>query len=187
MNRYSFLDNLFPTVPDRKSGEVVCIILRTKVDDREIGTLQWKRKQWYVNASVNAWHLHRGLCHDLNLLLEANDLTDRLSRRVMKALRKELSFQVAQAYLINYQMGEQYFEVELSLYSPPLLASWFKSLKLTEERDWGVFWTDPTQLEDVMFSDLSGLDTASREFLKARAASYLDNHGMSSGYPGALW
>lgn len=74
MNKFSVLDRFFPCGEARLSGEVVNIELRIYRCDHDakaypydpIVKLNWKRKAWYVNASVNAFHMHRGLCREFS-------------------------------------------------------------------------------------------------------------------------
>ena len=65
-NRFKFLDTLFPCGDERLFGEVVGIsIVASRSFVFETHKTFAKRKQWYRNASVNAWHLHRALCREL--------------------------------------------------------------------------------------------------------------------------
>lgn len=104
-NIFKQLDTLFPCGKDRTSGEVVGVTLRVVTNGSLRGELFWKRKAWYVNASVNAWHLHRGLCRELN-----EDYSSWFAGKQQLATAKRLvALAVASSYIYNYQYDDQYF------------------------------------------------------------------------------
>lgn len=113
MNQFKILDNLFPTVPNRKCGEVVSVTVFLTLDtDCSNAVISHKRKAWYVNASVNAWHLHRGLCQDLND-------SGVFPAHYHRAIKRELGKVVMRSYFSNYVSSltgseRQYFEYRLN-------------------------------------------------------------------------
>lgn len=98
MNMFKSLDKLFPTGADRRFGEVVSVSIRVFLGNVDLGEIDMKRKAWYVNASVNAFHMHRSLVRDLVDLLHGSDLTDRQVKRA----KRLASLTVADAYIRNY-------------------------------------------------------------------------------------
>lgn len=66
MNRFKNLDSYFPTGKDRLFGEVVRVTIICMFHGEVVTTYSWKRKSAHVNASVNAFHMHRGLCHEFS-------------------------------------------------------------------------------------------------------------------------
>lgn len=125
MNCFSNLDFVFPVGAQRLSGEVVsvsCDIYACFEDetgsyepDLKLGNISWKRKAWYVNASVNAWHLHRNLCRELRELMLYRGY--RLTRRQASLLYRSLRTMVQFAYLRTADTGDQYWDFRLSLTS----------------------------------------------------------------------
>lgn len=113
MNQFKILDSLFPTVPNRSHGEVVSVSVHLTLDaDCSNAYVSWKRKAWYVNASVNAWHLHRGLCQELNS-------SGIFPVHYHRAIKRELGKVVMRSYLSSYVSsrvgsGRQYFEYRLN-------------------------------------------------------------------------
>lgn len=108
MNVFKQLDQFFPCGKDRLSGEVVSL----QINLPEGGSIHWKRKAWYVNASVNAWHLHRGLCRDLT----GSPFGRLCNQSQLRTLKRALAYWTMFAYLKNAQTGEQYLEINLKDY-----------------------------------------------------------------------
>lgn len=117
MNQFKALDSHFPCVPFRLSGEVVSVSitltmdgwgLRGTADDTVIST---KRKAWYVNASVNAFHMHRDLCREAGDLYRARGISSTNLRKV----KKMIAAIVSHAYGINRFREEQYTDYHLDV------------------------------------------------------------------------
>lgn len=113
MNQFKALDNLFPCGKDRLFGEVVSINVLVSLEGIEPFNLNGKRKAWYVNASVNAWHLHRHLCKELSRNLYWIRNGSLVSRQEVRSLKRGLSDLVRTAYFVNYSNGTQGFEFRL--------------------------------------------------------------------------
>lgn len=112
MNQFSSLDNVFPCIPHRMCGEVVRICVSVFHEGAFKGELSWKRKAWYVNASVNAWHLHRGLCRDLRELAHG-----RVPGVRINDAKRLLAADVLKAYLANHETGRQNYHYRLDFYT----------------------------------------------------------------------
>lgn len=108
-NIFKTLDDLFPCGKERLSGEVVSISVNVLVNGRFKANIGWKRKQWYVNASVNAWHLHR--C----LLREFREIGLILPVAKMKKVKTFFADAVMYGYMSNCATDRQGFEFELEL------------------------------------------------------------------------
>jgi len=107
MNAFSYLDSMFPTGADRACGEVVSIWVSIPIQGQEfVPVIGHKRKAWYVNASVNAWHLHRSLCRQFKELCGP---TRSQHRKITRALRALVGF----CYEENFRSDQQYFEVTI--------------------------------------------------------------------------
>lgn len=115
MNCFKLLDNFFPCGSDRQSGEVVCVTVNFTNNGVFIGSISWKRKAWYVNASKNAWHMHRGLCHEFR-----TERSRFVTAAHLKSVKTALGHFVLWSYFCNYLYGEQYheFSVELNARDP---------------------------------------------------------------------
>jgi hypothetical protein len=108
MNPFTSLDLMFPCGAERFSGEVVSltVLFSDSVDEF---SLTWKRKAWYVNASVNAWHLYRGLISEFKSSL----IGLRLSSRQQREVNRVICSLVMNAYLANNQTGNQDFRARV--------------------------------------------------------------------------
>jgi hypothetical protein len=98
-------------------------------DDRKVGNVTWKRKAWYVNASVNAWHLHRCLMREAReLFAHRRIVLTRLEWRNLSIAIRDL---VALHYYENYlTKGEaQYFGESLRVNAS---SEWDVVVDLTE-------------------------------------------------------
>lgn len=122
MNCFKNLDALFPCGAERSSGEVVSVSVRIcgsafRDESYELvwdyGVISWKRKAWYVNASVNAWHLHRNLCRELREQLAHEQIL--VNRANVKQLYTSLRTMVQFAYQQNAASGHQYFGFALDI------------------------------------------------------------------------
>jgi hypothetical protein len=102
MNPFKSLDSLFPTGKNRSSGEVVGIELNILLNGVLIDTLYWKRKAWYVNASVNAFHMHRGLVREFCDLRVPG-----LSDLHLRAVKRKVAEAIAYSYVRNHTTGAQ--------------------------------------------------------------------------------
>lgn len=107
MNAFSYLDSMFPAGAARAFGEVVNIRISIPIRGQEvIPVIGQERKAWCVNASVNAWHLHRSLCCQFKELCGP---TRSQHRNVTRALRALVGF----CYEENFRSRQQYFKVTL--------------------------------------------------------------------------
>lgn len=109
-NVFKSLDAIFPCGKERLSGEVVGITVSFTQFGVLLGTAYWKRKAWYVNASVNAWHLHRGLCAEFR-----DDYSKFCLDGCERALKRALGRAVMYSYLINNLSHEQGFHYTIEL------------------------------------------------------------------------
>jgi hypothetical protein len=112
MNMFKALDSYFPVGAARLSGEVVSLSIFLKFDrfltlGQKDTVVSWKRKQWYVNASVNAFHMHRGLVHEASVAMNLHGLSQSRSRQVNRLI----AVAVAISYSNNYLNGDQYYEM----------------------------------------------------------------------------
>lgn len=109
MNIFKSLDSVFPCGSDRTSGEVVNTQLTFTLDGKILGSPMWyKRKAWYVNASVNAFHMHRGLVREFCV-----DIQHMIPKAHIKACKRQIALAVLNSYLVNNKTGEQGFEYEI--------------------------------------------------------------------------
>lgn len=111
MNVYKSLDILFPTLEsgNRHGGEVVDIDITVYADGVELGSIAMKRKQWYVNASVNAFLLHRHLVREF-CGLNVHGTPGKTIRRA----KRLIALAVLCGYLENYRSGKQYHTFSLA-------------------------------------------------------------------------
>lgn len=115
MNIFSSLDSVFPCGADRTFGEVVAVEIRVVCDGVDLETIDSKRKAWYVNASVNAFHMHRTLVRDFVELIRDIDLSDKQIKRA----KRLINLAVAQSYCWNRLTDEQGFTYVLNIGTPP--------------------------------------------------------------------
>lgn len=109
MNRFKNLDNIFPCGKDRRFGEVVSVFITCVYEGKVVTSYSWKRKAWYVNASVNAFHMHRGLCREFSN--ENKWLSDSRTRVVKRAFGDIVN----KAYVWNSESDQQYHSFALDL------------------------------------------------------------------------
>lgn len=115
MNVFKSLDSLFPTGKARRYGEVVGVSLRiqTVTDDlsRSANCSLWfKRKAWYVNASVNAFHMHRGLIREF-----MSDHACNFPKSAHRSIKRQIALCIFDAYLRNYVSGNQGSEYVINI------------------------------------------------------------------------
>jgi hypothetical protein len=110
MNMFKTLDAIFPTGEQRLFGEVVGVNIRVYLDGKLLDEIYWKRKAWYVNASVNAFHMHRGLVREFTNMNIPGLTSD--DRRRAKRL---VTLAVLNSYLVNDKDGTQYSKYDLCL------------------------------------------------------------------------
>lgn len=126
MNQFLALDNLYPCGADRFSGEVVCVHINVFAMPLGEGSnsfsLSAKRKQWYVNASVNAWHLHRALCRELSVAINASGNHDAIPSRQLREAKSLLARAVEYSYRDNHATDTQFYEFDLVLGLRPFYA-----------------------------------------------------------------
>lgn len=121
MNMFKALDSYFPVGAARLSGEVVSLSIHLRLqkgsdlDGRKNPVVSWKRKQWYVNASVNAFHMHRGLVHEASIAMNLHGL----SQSSQRAVKRLIAVAIAISYSNNYLMGDQYYEMSIDAVSDP--------------------------------------------------------------------
>lgn len=109
MNQFKVLDTLFPCGDERLCGEVVGITVNYSSGIGPKRVFFGKRKAWYVNASVNAFHLHRQLCKELRdscevLGIKPSDV------RVLKQIMAQMTLL---AYRRTAELDHQYHEFEI--------------------------------------------------------------------------
>lgn len=122
MNQFKPLDRLFPCGKDRLSGE--CVSVRVIVQSLTFPSpfyFQWKRKAVHVNASVNAFHMHRGLCREARTALGAV-----LTPLQLKWLKRTMAHCVDQAYRREAESSISYSEFVADL---DLLCHWLNDGK----------------------------------------------------------
>lgn len=108
MNQFKLLDSLFPCGAERLCGEVVGITVSfTALNSKRV--FFGKRKAWYVNASVNAFHLHRQLCKELRDSAEVLGVKQSDVRHLKQILAQITLF----SYRRNAMWEEQYHEFEI--------------------------------------------------------------------------
>lgn len=113
MNQFKRLDTLFPVGENRTCGEVVALNVSVHDDiNGKIGVAAAKRKASYVNASVNAFHLHRDLCSDIRRL--AGDSWTPIDYR---SVYRRLAYLVNLCYTREAENGNsvQYYDFTLIL------------------------------------------------------------------------
>lgn len=123
MNQFKHLDTLFPTGANRLCGEVVSVSVTLCFYDhlwsyhfyngRTPPVISWKRKAWYVNASVNAFHMHRALCKEFRDCPKPDNVT--LPDRHVRAVKRLLAAVVMNSYLANYRDGSQYHSYQIDI------------------------------------------------------------------------
>lgn len=110
MNPFKNLDLIFPVGAKRVSGEVVSVSVRVFCNDGRKFDITWKRKAWYVNASVNAYHLWRGLCRDFK------EGVPGLTSHEYAHIRNQLASIVLLSYLRESSKSYEYI-MELPFYN----------------------------------------------------------------------
>jgi len=122
MNCFKALDSLFPTGAERLSGEVVSVQLAFDLTGLEPFSLDWKRKAWYVNASVNAFHMHRGLVREF-LALTGHEL----SKVQSNAVKRQIALCVLNSYLSNFISRVQFhsYHIGNSKLFPGSIEGWW--------------------------------------------------------------
>lgn len=110
MNVFKALDLIFPVVPNRTCGEVVSVTITIARNMESVGTFSMKRKAWYVNTSVNAFHMHRHLIRELSNI----DVRD-LSQAELRRVKRLISLAVLSAYLQNHKTGSQYHSFTIQI------------------------------------------------------------------------
>jgi hypothetical protein len=115
MNIFKTLDAVFPVLPNRSSGEVVGVGIRVFLGNVDLGEISAKRKAWYVNTSVNAFHMHRQLIREFMEIIRGSDLSDKQIRRA----KRLIGLAVLNAYIRNRETDVQGYEHNLHIQSPP--------------------------------------------------------------------
>jgi hypothetical protein len=111
MNMFKSLDTIYPCGDEnRPYGEVVHTIIRVFLDGVELGELSMKRKAWYVNASVNAFHMHRGLVRELTDIVRGTYLDGQKLKRV----KRLVVLAVLNSYLVGRETDAQVFPYLIS-------------------------------------------------------------------------
>lgn len=124
MNQFQHLDSIFPVGAKRLSGEVVSVSVTVQFSEEgwvygffnrsfRDPVLSWKRKAWYVNASVNAYHLHRGLCKEFRDCPKPANMD--IPERHERAVKRLLAAVTMNSYLVNYRDGGQYHSYLLTV------------------------------------------------------------------------
>ncbi|DAD50145.1 TPA_asm: hypothetical protein [ssRNA phage Zoerhiza.4_18] len=115
MNVFKSLDIVFPSGSARTFGEVVGVNIRVFVDNVDLGEIDMKRKAWYVNASVNAFHMHRSLVRDFTDLVRGVPIR----QSELKRAKRLITLAVADAYLSNRKTDSQVFCYYLNIVQAP--------------------------------------------------------------------
>lgn len=144
MNVFKSLDKIFPSGATRTSGEVVNIQIELFNSGASDGAepfryIEWKRKAWYVNASVNAFHMHRALIREFVVLHG-----DELKATHMVRAKRLIGLAVLNAYIDNCESGRQYFSFRLN-FNGDSLPTMYKTIS-------------DTDIADITFSDLTLTD-----------------------------
>lgn len=148
-NIFKPLDQLFPCGEERRSGEVVSVQVIVTLNNAIKGEMQWKRKAWHVNASVNAWHLHRGLCRELREDY-SQYFTDSEQVRTAKNL---LAIATMFSYENNWKCGEQYHRFVLCTSDDGSLPSlWFDTCEGDPLNDYRELCLPSKQLKDRLWT-----------------------------------
>lgn len=113
MNCFRHLDSLFPSGADRVFGEVVSVSATLLDGDVSLGIISGKREARHANASVSAWHLHRGLCADLRSASCTKGVHLTRPQRIL--CHRGLRALVAWAYDTNYWTSFQYYDAVLDV------------------------------------------------------------------------
>lgn len=138
MNYFSDLDLFYPCGPNRVCGEVISIQVEICRDQQSmadpdegprLAVIHWKRKAWYVDASVNAFHLHRGLCREFREVSTYRTVRDIYSHnpRDYKVITKLLARGTMLAYRLDAIRvrstgnSRQYYGFTLTLEPTPVL------------------------------------------------------------------
>jgi hypothetical protein len=120
-NRFKNLDLLFPCGDQRLSGEVVGVTVQVLQRGSPRGEMFWKRKSWFVNASVNAWHMHRGLCREFETDYSGFNCCSELS--VKRALGDIVLYAYLQNYATKGDLQYSSYECELGGRIPEIFSS----------------------------------------------------------------
>jgi hypothetical protein len=130
MNIFKALDLVFPTGNNRIFGEVVHTQVVVHVTGHGEGlpffnAVSAKRKAQYVNASVNAFHMHRELCRELTKMLHSVTVPDVHIRRA----KRLTGLATLTAYLENRKTGNQFhlFHVILNKDNAGGVSMWWES------------------------------------------------------------
>jgi len=110
MNVFQSIDNLFPTGKDRGFGEVVGCHINFYVDNVFIDRIYEKRKAWYVDASVNAFHMHRSLVRSWTELK-----FQKLPRQGDRLVKRQIALAVLNSYLANAEKDTQHCEYHVNV------------------------------------------------------------------------
>jgi len=138
MNQFKHLDKHFPTLPNRHFGEVVSVSVFIELTtgpvglhDPGCGVISWKRKAWYVNASSNAFILHRQLCREFAEYLDHRQGPSYeviVTKQQVRVAKKLLARAVWNSYVLNCTDGTQYHEWWVAIPSPNFCLSTTPSL-----------------------------------------------------------
>lgn len=112
MNQFSFIDSVYTFLNQDPHGEIVTVSVEfsefgwnvmTPENPCKVLSVWWKRKQSYVPASVNAFHMHRGLCKELR---ESPWFT-KCTPTQQRSITKQMALCVSMAYIHNACTGSQ--------------------------------------------------------------------------------
>jgi len=151
-NVFKPLDRVFPCGKDRVGGEVVSITVSISDGPTFRGEISWKRKAWYVNASVNAWHLHRNLCRELR----ENFSQYFTGRESIATAKKLLALGVASCYLRNEKSDQQYFSLVLNVQDKMVPTLWTRfDTEMDNELDYREITLPTERLMDFITDGLT--------------------------------
>lgn len=157
MNMFKALDSFFPCGAARLSGEVVSLSIVLKglpVSASQWGgdsTVSWKRKAWYVNASVNAFHMHRGLVGEASKAMDLHGL----SSATQRMLKRQIAVAIAISYSANYLKGDQYFGMVLECTGDAPGRLWLDVVDFEDEKE--VLALSPLEDSRPLVTEVEGL------------------------------
>lgn len=162
MNLFKSLDTLFPVGSERTFGEVVSCDIRVYVAGVDLGEISVKRKDGSVNASVNAFHMHRGLVRDFMNSVRGLGLT----RERVRRSKRLIAHAVLCSYLRNHENGTQVSAYNLHVEDGP-----YGSVSMWEDYALSNDWRE--------IVDSPCMDMAS--MLETDVAVYRARHWISKG------
>lgn len=120
MNRFTSVNEIFTANGLEPYGEIVTLTISylVKYDNvtKFIGDTSWKRKTAALPASVNAFHMHRGLCREFRGLKNPqNPVIEVLTTREIAQVKKLIGDAVFYAYAKCAGTNYQHFHAAIRL------------------------------------------------------------------------